>query len=94
MLRRIPVSVITAKHSLETVDAERLARLHFHLRTGDYFPTLVTVLGFIEETLETYLPSDSTGMPKLECELIKGLRQDLLYLHEHYQIEPKLAYKE
>jgi hypothetical protein len=89
MLHRIPVSVSTAVSSLDTVDAERLARLHFHIRTGDYFPTLVTILGFIEETLSTYLPSSPPDMPQLERELIKSLRKDLMYLYDHYQLQPK-----
>ena len=94
MLQRIPVSVITAKQSLEALDAERLARLHFHLRTGDYFPTLVTILGFIEETLAAYEQGSADQMPHLECDLIRGLRKDLMYLNEHYQIQPKLDVSE
>ncbi len=93
MLQRIPVSVITAKQSLEAVDAERLARLHLHLRTGDYFPTLVTILGFVEETLAA-CSTTKDELPHLECDLIRGLRKDLMYLNEHYQIQPKLDVSE
>ncbi|MDB5245590.1 MAG: hypothetical protein JWN90_695 [Parcubacteria group bacterium] len=76
-------------HSLPINDTERLARLHFHVKTGDYFPMLATILGFVEETLDTY-PEISDSMPLLEKDLIQSVRKDLMYLHEYYQIEVKM----
>lgn len=87
MLYRIPVTSETQKPTSATHDTERLARLHFHLKSGDYFPTLATILGFVEETLSTYPAKDA--MPCLESELLQGVRKDLMYLHEYYQIDIK-----
>lgn len=88
MLHRIPVSVPITHTLPEVSDAERLARLHFHVRSGDYFPTLATFLGFIEETLGSTIATDST-MTTLERELVKSLRKDLMHLHQYYRIQPK-----
>ncbi len=76
-------------HPIPVNDTERLARLHFHVKTGDYFPTLATILGFVEETLSSY-PQDEDSMPLLEKDLIQSVRKDLMYLHEYYQIEVKM----
>ncbi|CAN5730875.1 hypothetical protein BH11PAT2_BH11PAT2_07000 [soil metagenome] len=70
-------------------DTERLARLHFHVKTGDYFPTLATILGFVQETLNSY-PMVADSLPLLEKDLIQSVRKDLMYLHEYYQIEVKM----
>ncbi len=88
MLHRVSISHLSA--SSES-DNERLARLHFHLKTGDYFPTLATILGFVEETLGNYTAS-TDALPPLEQELIRSVRKDLLHLHEYYHIEPKRRY--
>jgi formate dehydrogenase maturation protein FdhE len=89
MLYRIPLTVTDQEKPLQKTDQERLARLHFHLKSGDYFPTLATILGFVEETISSLeLPQDA--MPALERELIHGVRKDLMYLHKYYQIELKV----
>ncbi|MEO6536360.1 MAG: hypothetical protein ABIT47_01595 [Candidatus Paceibacterota bacterium] len=77
------------EESYAMTDSERLARLHFHLKTGDYFPMLATILGFVEETIASYSTAPDT-LPTLEKELISSVRKDLMYLHEYYQIEMKL----
>ncbi|MDB5274981.1 MAG: hypothetical protein JWO58_3348 [Chitinophagaceae bacterium] len=87
ILRKLPA--LYMPHSTSITDTERLARLHFHVKTGDYFPMLATILGFIEETLDTY-PGLSDSLPILEKDLIQGVRKDLMYLHEYYQIEVKM----
>jgi hypothetical protein len=87
MLYRIPVTSDNQEHIQAAPDTDRLARLHFHLKTGDYFPILATILGFIEETVSTYPAKDA--MPCLERQLIQGVRKDLMYLHEYYQIDIK-----
>ncbi|MDB5190343.1 MAG: hypothetical protein JWN49_669 [Parcubacteria group bacterium] len=76
-------------HYLPVNDTERLARLHFHVKTGDYFPTLATILGFVEETLSNYTQA-TDSMPLLEKDLIQSVRKDLMYLHEYYQIDVKM----
>ena len=89
MLYRIPVPLTDQeKPRAKTTDTERLARLHYHLKSGDYFPTLATILGFVEETISGYQDGPDS-MPRLECELIQSVRKDLMYLHEYYSIDLK-----
>lgn len=88
MLQRIPISIADTEKPPMKTDTERLARLHFHLKTGDYFPTLATILGFVEETISGY-PASPDTLPSLERELIHSVRKDLMYLHEYYRIEMK-----
>lgn len=88
MLYRIPVTIRDQEKPLSKTDTERLARLHFHLKSGDYFPTLATILGFIEETISSYDAAPGS-MPVLERELIQGVRKDLMYLHKYYEIDLK-----
>jgi hypothetical protein len=88
MLYRIPVTVTEQEKPFPKTDTERLARLHFHLKSGDYFPTLATILGFVEETISSYELKPGS-MPALERELIQSVRKDLMYLHKYYSIELK-----
>ncbi len=88
MLYRIPLTVSDQEPPASKTDTERLARLHFHLKSGDYFPTLATILGFVEETVSS-IDSGPSGMPALERELIHSVRKDLMYLHTYYHIELK-----
>jgi formate dehydrogenase maturation protein FdhE len=88
MLYRIPLTVTDQEKPLVKTDTERLARLHFHLKSGDYFPTLATILGFVEETISS-MDAQADSLPALERELIQGVRKDLMYLHTYYRIELK-----
>ncbi len=71
-------------------EEKRLERLDFHLKTGDYFRVLATVLGFLEETVADCTCSAVSDMTPLEQEVIKSLRQDLAYLHDNYRIVPMM----
>ena len=60
--------------------------IDFHIKTGDYFAFLATILGFIEETLQT---SNAEGKVAMELNAAKEMREDLRYVHQHYRIIPK-----
>lgn len=64
-------------------DDRRLERLEFHLKHGDYFPMVATVLGFVEEALAE-CKSDI-----VKAATLKTLKKDLMHLHKHYRITPK-----
>lgn len=81
-------SPASVSHSCTTADKERLARLHFHIQTGDYFSMLSTMLGFVEETLTEFHPAEGT-LPGIEKSLLQSVRKDLLDLQENYRIEPR-----
>lgn len=64
------------------------ADLRIHIESNDYFATLATILGFIEDiTREHEQRGYQTG--PLSAENLKKLRSELLYLHTHYKILPK-----
>lgn len=69
-------------------DAERIARLHFHIQSDDYFATLATILGFLEETLGDPHPNTSP-LPRMEKDLLRSVRKDLTYLSEYYTLTPR-----
>jgi hypothetical protein len=71
-----------------SANPERLQQLEFHVRTGDYFPVLATVLCFLEESVKA-CESGTPHVTAVTAEAIQSVRNDLLYLHKHYSIERK-----
>jgi len=73
-------------------DEERLARLHFHIEQGDYFPFLATVIAMLGDTVARCEGAEAGSM---QVNFVEEMRKDLLYLHERYDITPRkkqLAY--
>ena len=66
----------------------RLKELEFHLESGDYFPLLATVLGFLEEGMRQCETGPLETAP-VEATVIEDFRRDLIHLHKNYQILPK-----
>lgn len=71
-----------------TSEPERLRQLEYHIESGDYFPLLATVLGFLEEGMRECETGVLTLAP-IEAEVIEGFRRDLIHLHKNYKIAPK-----
>jgi hypothetical protein len=70
-------------------DPERLERLRFHLQSGDYVPLLCTVLNFLEDGVKACETGVAHAADLLDASVINGMREDLIYLHKHYSIQPK-----
>jgi hypothetical protein len=60
--------------------------IDFHIRTGDYFSVLATVMGFMEEALTVCEHVPEAAYHKT---LARELRHDLRYVQANYQIEPR-----
>ena len=73
---------------IEYPDQERLDRLSYHLETGDYFPMLATVLGFVEESVQSCACAKTEKLLPLEAHALKGARTDLMYLHKNFKLVP------
>ena len=73
---------------IDSPDDDHLDRLSFHLETGDYFPMLATVLGFVQESVQTCSCSETEELLPLEATALKGARTDLMYLHKNYRLVP------
>ncbi|MGE5540970.1 MAG: hypothetical protein ACM3TU_01650 [Bacillota bacterium] len=71
-----------------SIHPERLQELQFHLESGDYFPLLSTILGFLEEGMRQ-CEQGVLALAPVEAEVLENLRMDLIYLHKHYEISPK-----
>lgn len=54
--------------------------LRGHVKAGDYFGTLATVLDLLRQSME------QKGFGRREAELLKEVREDLVYLQEGYKI--------
>lgn len=59
-------------------------RIDYHIRTGDYFSVLATLVGFLEEALG---PNSSAS--EREKALARELRTDLRYVQANYKIVPR-----
>jgi hypothetical protein len=70
------------------ISEDRAERLSFHLSTGDYFPMLATILGFVQESVQDCACSADNELVPLETDVLRGTRDDLMYLHKNYRIVP------
>lgn len=83
----IPTVTGVSSYSDPRSEYERLNVLAFHIETGDYFPFLATLLGFVEETLTR--EDDTQESISIQLAAVKSARKDLQYLHNHCRIEPR-----
>lgn len=60
--------------------------IDFHIKTGDYFSFLATMMGFMEEALGK---CESELVSEQERSLARELRHDLRYIQANYQIAPR-----
>lgn len=67
-------------------EQENLEELHFHVQVGDYFSTLATILGFVEEMI---LEQDAKKVMTYELKVLRQVKKDLLYLNANFDIKPK-----
>lgn len=63
------------------------SRLLFHVEKGDYFAVIATLLGFVEDSAHELQEKDE-AMRIAENQIMQ-LRQNLIFLQEHYNITPK-----
>jgi hypothetical protein len=59
----------------------------FHVKSGDYFGTIATILSLIEQEIKT---NDCLNGVKIK-KALKALESDLVYLQKNYQISFKPA---
>ncbi|MEZ4104420.1 MAG: hypothetical protein R3B60_03990 [Candidatus Paceibacterota bacterium] len=65
---------------------ENLDQLHFHVQAGDYFSTLATILGFVEEMI---MEQDTKNAMAYELKVLRQVKKDLLYLNANFDIKAK-----
>lgn len=70
-----------AKYSRDS----RRDQIDFHVKEGDYFATAATVLNLISEKLE------HRGILLIEAEMLKEIREDLIFLQNNYEIVEKYS---
>lgn len=66
--------------------ADSPQQIDFHIRTGDYFSFLATLMGFMEETVATCGDNELIEKHK---KLARELRHDLRYVQANYSIIPR-----
>lgn len=67
-------------------EQDNLEELHFHVQAGDYFSTLATILGFVEEMI---LEQDEKNVMTYELKVLRRVKKDLLYLNANFDIKAK-----
>ncbi len=67
-------------------EPDDLERLLFHVKAGDYFSTLATILGFVEETIKE---QDHQEKMTYEINTLSQMKEDLVYLNDNFDIKPK-----
>lgn len=72
-----------AKYSRDS----RRDQIDFHVKEGDYFATAATVLSLISEKLE----GSHRGISLIEAEMLKEIREDLIFLQNNYEIVEKYS---
>ena len=65
--------------------------LLLHVEQGDYFGTLATVLNFVREGMMNDFPNpkNSTMPQEKSLHLLEGMRDDLVYLQNNYDLVKK-----
>lgn len=59
------------------------ASVKFHVRSADYFGTIATVLGLLEQQIKKDGRADAAVLNKT----LKNLRHDLMFLQRNYEIK-------
>jgi hypothetical protein len=62
------------------------SNIDFHIRSGDYFSFLATMMGVLEDTIATGNNPESNTT---ERQLVRELRNDLRYVQANYRIEAR-----
>lgn len=62
------------------------AHIDFHIRSGDYFSFLATMLGYLEDALNEDMSAEEIAR---KCRLARELRNDLRYVQANYIIKPR-----
>ncbi|MDR3571809.1 MAG: hypothetical protein P4L81_06490 [Candidatus Pacebacteria bacterium] len=85
---RSPIFLTNTSYGISFVrDAlprERKQNVDFHIKSGDYFGTLATIMGLMADSL-----SNKGSDPTRSIKTLDELREDLCYAQETYRIEPK-----
>jgi hypothetical protein len=64
------------------------AGVKFHVKSGDYFGTMATVLSLLKQQI-----NKNGAKSAVTDKTLKNLEKDLLFLQKNYQINPKIKNK-
>jgi hypothetical protein len=86
---RSPLFVTNASFGLslfrDAPSEERKLTIDFHVKSGDYFGTLATIMGLIADSLS----SNQSDARERSAKTLVELREDLSYSQETYTIKSK-----
>ncbi len=74
---------ITSRFFRDEMNRDDDTRRDFHIKTGDYFASLATIIGFIEEKIQ------ETDPESMEARLLEGVRKDAIYIQKNYTLKHK-----
>lgn len=64
---------------MKEITASNIKNLNFHIKSGDYFGTLATVLSLVHE-------SERMNMKTVNSDILKKAINDLMFLQAKYKI--------
>lgn len=67
---------------------ERADEIAFHVKSGDYFSTLATILMLLEDSLAD-CAKRQTSPTEFQLSTLQTLKDELMHLHRVYKIVPK-----
>lgn len=74
----------------ERVDEERKKELLFHIKKQDYFSSIALLTDMFTDAIEH---AEKTGSNKevkeTYLDILRQLKEELMFLHKHYKIVPK-----
>jgi hypothetical protein len=70
-------------------EAYNREKLLFHVRTGDYFATLATILGLVIDALDTSAANEKPFPPTYYRDVLMSMHDDLVFLHKTHRIIPQ-----
>ena len=65
----------------EVLGDEKVGSVQFHLKFGDYFGTIATILGLLAEEKDP-----KNEIDKRHARTLRRIQKDLLFLQDHYKI--------
>lgn len=81
----IPIRAWSVRDELP---GKRTRGISFHIKNDDYFATLATIMGLLEDSLRSTMRG-SAPPQFLYISILHDLKDDLLHLQRHYRIEKK-----
>lgn len=74
--------------SCETPPDDRVREIAFHVKSGDYFSTMSTIMMLLEDSLKECVERDIRPT-EFQQRTLHALKDEMMHLHNHYRVVAK-----